>query len=108
MNQNATAQLDGISRLPPAHGSANSIAPHAISRFRQRCGGKRSDKDIRRDIAGLLYSAEQIRYRFDAKDGSKYYHVDGLIFVVKDSVVVTVLFGSPNDQALRPAAGGKP
>jgi len=72
---------------------ANSISMHAIERFRERNNGG-SYATIRRKITGLLYSSKEVRRISGSQpsDTSKYFAVDGLVFVVKDGVVVTALF----------------
>ena len=73
----------------------NSVSDHAVARFRKRFGGKASSTKIRKDIVGLLYSAVEVGSPYPRQNGdnSKYYHVDGITFVVRDGTVVTALFG---------------
>jgi len=72
---------------------ANSVSDHAINRFRERMGKTQSESAIRRHIAGLLYSAEEVIPRTGRKGETRYFQTDGVVFVVQNSVVVTVLYG---------------
>ncbi len=83
--------------------SVSNITAHAVARFRERFGGKKSDAVIRRDMTGLLYSAEEVCYRGRAPRGtSKYFQTDGVVFVVQDGSVITVILARDNWEPVRP------